>query len=506
MAQTPSLPTYRAIYAFGDSLSDAGNLSNITSAAGATEPVSPPYYKEQYGSGSGTVFSNGPTWVQDLSIALGLGTLAPTTAGGTDFAVGGAETGSTPQNAGNSQLSAISLPSQLTQFQISTVVSKPSANALYTVSIGGNDVLDILNKPTLTAQQQTDDVNAAVNNEISFLKQLVGAGAANLLVLNVPDLGKTPTVMTGAANSSNTPSAALDAEASQLSAAYNADLLSQLPLIGTANVHVIDAYKLIDSAVANPALYNLTNVTSPVWSGNYTSASSGTLATTSAAAQDQYLFWDQLHPTEAGHQAIAASAEQLLTGSPALVAEDTTNKQPLPVEGQPYTGPVSGLQQQYISVTADSLNIAATTPNWFIHTGSGEDAIAVSSGTNVLDGGTGSNFLTGGSGTDTFFIDDRGATAPIWSTVANFHKGDAATIFGVTPSAFTLAWADGQGATGAMGLTLHATASGTPTASLTLSGFTTADLSNGRLTVSSGTTAASGGVAGSPYLYIHDNS
>ncbi len=66
-----------------------------------------------------------------------------------------------------------------------------------------------------------------------------------------------------------------------------------------------------------------------------------------------------------------------------------------------------GYNSEYINVTSDSLNISASTPDWFIHSGSGNDAIAASSGINVLDGGTGSNFLTGGSGTDTFFVDDR---------------------------------------------------------------------------------------------------
>ena len=66
MSQTPS---FSALYAFGDSLSDAGNLSLITKAAGATEPVSPPSYQATYstalGPVSANVFSNGPTWVQD---------------------------------------------------------------------------------------------------------------------------------------------------------------------------------------------------------------------------------------------------------------------------------------------------------------------------------------------------------------------------------------------------------------------------------------------------------
>ena len=157
---------------------------------------------------------------------------------------------------------------------------------------------------------------------------------------------------------------------------------------------------------------------------------------------------------------------------------------------------------QYINITSDNLNITASTPNWFIHSGSGDDAIAVNSGTNVLDGGTGSNFLTGGSGTDTFFVDDRGATADIWSTVVGFHSGDAATVWGVTPQDFALDWVDGQGAAGFTGLTLHATAAGKPTASLTLAGYTQADMSSGRLSVQFGTDPASG----SAFMFMHGNS
>ena len=186
---------------------------------------------------------------------------------------------------------------------------------------------------------------------------------------------------------------------------------------------------------------------------------------------------------------------------------DTTTGVASVSAGTPYSGPVAGLQWQFITTTSDSLNITATAPNTFIHTGSGSDAIDVSrvNGNNVLDGGTGSNFMVGGSGNDTFFVDDRGPKSDIWSTVVNFHSGDAATIFGVTPNDFTLAWANGQGAAGYTGLTLHATAPGLPIASLTLAGLTTADLTNGKLSVSFGTTAAAGGVAGSTYMYIHGN-
>ncbi len=366
MSQPSALPTYSALYAFGDSLSDAGNLSITTAIAGVT-PVSPPYYQEKYGDITGNVFSNGPTWVQNLSGALGLGTLAPSLAAGTDFAYGGAETGSTPQNAGDPAIQAISLPAQIVQFQ--TAVSQPSANALYTISIGANDLLDILSNTALTAQQQMTDVNDAVANEITFVNKLVGDGAKNLLVLDVPDLGKTPSITQPAGG---TPSAATEAEASQLAAAYNAGLASQLAGIATAdkvNVNVIDAYQLIDNAVADPAAYGLTNVTSPVWSGNYTDAGSGTLAVTGTAAQDQYLFWDHLHPTETGHAAIAALAEQQLGGA--------------------VTGPITlpAGDQNYVAAAGST-----------VFAGNGSDTITALTGQVTAVGGSGSLVFVGGSG------------------------------------------------------------------------------------------------------------
>ena len=180
---------------------------------------------------------------------------------------------------------------------------------------------------------------------------------------------------------------------------------------------------------------------------------------------------------------------------------DTTTGIASAVTGEVYSGPVIGLQHQYIYAGTDNINISAVTPNTFIHAGPGTDAIDVSkvSGTNVLDGGTGSDYLVGGAGSDTFFVDDRGPASEIWSTVVNFHPGDAATIFGVTSSAYAFDWEDGQGAPGATGLTLHATAPGKPIASITLAGYTKADLSNGRLDVSFNDDTTGTG----SYMYIH---
>jgi hypothetical protein len=184
---------------------------------------------------------------------------------------------------------------------------------------------------------------------------------------------------------------------------------------------------------------------------------------------------------------------------------DTTTGVSSMQSGAAYVGPVAGLTSAFISTSADNLNITAVTPNSFIHTGSGEDAIDVSKagGNNVLDGGTGSNFLVGGSGTDTFFVDDRGASTNVWSTIGNLHAGDQATVWGVTANDFQISMVNGKGASGYTGLTINATEAGDPNvAAVTLAGFSQADLSSGKVSLSYGRTADTPGLAGSDYMAI----
>lgn len=183
---------------------------------------------------------------------------------------------------------------------------------------------------------------------------------------------------------------------------------------------------------------------------------------------------------------------------------DVTTGQSFQSAGTPYSGPVAGLDWQLIDVTTDKLDITPTVPNTFIHTGSADDAIDVSkvNGTNVLDGSTGSNFLRGGADNDQFYVDDRAPLADIWSTVAGFHAGDSATIWGVTPQDFTIKTLDNQGAAGFTGLTWQITAAGHPNANLTLADYTTADLSNGKLAISFGHTPDLPNLPGSDYMLI----
>jgi hemolysin type calcium-binding protein len=219
-----------------------------------------------------------------------------------------------------------------------------------------------------------------------------------------------------------------------------------------------------------------------------------------------------LHPLQSGYDKIAAVWDTALrfhfgTPAPGLSVQDTTTNHALPPIGRPYPDPAAGPTNEYISVTPDSLSIAASTPNWFIRAGSGNDVIAASSGINVLDSGGGSNLLVGGTGTDTFLVDDRNPVSSVWSSIVNFHAGDNAIIWGLSPASFTPTWLANQGPPGATGLTglFVPAATGQPTASITLAGYTPADLTNGRLSFSYGTTAGSAGAPGIDYLMIHGN-
>jgi len=277
----PPHASFSTLYAFGDSLSDVGNDYALSLGVLPTPLI--------YSDGR---FSNGPLWVQDLSKKLGLGAVKASLDGGRDFAYGGAETGGETLHSVN----PIDLPSQLAQFVLDD--PHPEANALYTLSIGANDLQDAIPEYASNPTAALTDIQQAVNNETAFVSDLAALGARNFVILNVPDLGKTPADRSVAATASN------------LSALYDQELNTSLAALATSDdlaIHLVDTYALIDEAVADPAAFGLKNVTTPVWTGNYENPFSGHLNAT-GKAQNSYLFFDHLHPTATGHMALANAA------------------------------------------------------------------------------------------------------------------------------------------------------------------------------------------------------
>ena len=271
---------YSALFVFGDSLSDAGN---VYLATGGIEPA-PPYANGQ--------FSNGPTWVQDLSQNLGLGAEQPSLAGGNDYAFGGATTG----YAASNNAAVPSLQQQIDAFNTVHGNSAPST-ALYSVWIGANDLDRILSSGP-TAGQAVSEAEGAAAVETAAISTLAAEGAKKFIVPLVPNLGLTP--------DSTAAGGVAAAAATGLSQIYDATLTTGLEALARADalsVTIVDTYSLLDAAIADPAAYGFTDATDSCYQGPYTGGGSV------CAEPKNYLFWDGLHPTAAGHAIIAAQAE-----------------------------------------------------------------------------------------------------------------------------------------------------------------------------------------------------
>jgi phospholipase/lecithinase/hemolysin len=300
LAASPAMAgAYSALYAFGDSLSDVGNAFVAT---GGQQPA-PPYVDGR--------FSNGPIWVDDVTAALGLAPLQPSLLGGTDYAVGGAITGTTPAASPGPG----DLPWQLGQFSAAHPAADPAA--LYTLWAGGNDLLRAL--ATGNPAIGFGTAMAAAANVAGTVSDLAALGARNLLVVDVPDLGVTPTARALG------PAAASDA--TLLSEIFDTDLKTDLQEVAATTpnlaLHLLDTFGPMDDIVNNPATYGFTDVTDACWTGDtYGYADPGSLCAPTAAGQNDYLFWDSMHPTAHGQALIAAEALEVLPepGSVLLLA------------------------------------------------------------------------------------------------------------------------------------------------------------------------------------------
>lgn len=288
VAQTTPLPHFNYIYVFGDSLSDTGNLFNFTASS---NPQSPPNFEGR--------FSNGSVWVEYLADDLNL-QLAPFTqvrsnpslmTNSINFAIGGATAGT-----GNNDVSvAGGLQQQVDAFTglLTNTNQTADANALYIIWAGGNDYL--FNGVT-NPDEPVESISAAIAS-------LANVGARNILVVNLPDLGKTPFGLQLGGERANT--------LNELSTAHNLALATTLDelrqSLPNVNLISVDVDTLFDQVRANPEAFGFSNVTE------------GCLAV-SCSNPDTFLFWDSIHPTSAAHQ---------LVGELALTALAPTSKSPL---------------------------------------------------------------------------------------------------------------------------------------------------------------------------------
>ncbi len=257
---------------FGDSVSDNQNVYNATH----WEVPSP----HSYLSGR---FTNGKVWNEYLSDNLGVPNY--------NWAVGGA--------AADDYLVIPGVVSQVQSYRDYMVGARnyKPANTLFTMLIGANDLIGY-----------GRTVESVLASEQSALQSLITSGAKNILVLNLPDLSKSPKM--SAAMGFKT-----QAERDTLLANVNLLNTSLVSLVATlkaqnpaVNIRLFDARSVVDAMLSNPALYGVTNTTQSCLdinqdeTLNYARTHGIRPGCTDA---DTYLFWDLLHPTTRAHKGIA---------------------------------------------------------------------------------------------------------------------------------------------------------------------------------------------------------
>ena len=289
---------FSGIVVFGTSLSDPGNAFALRG-----EALTPPDYaldpllvpSAPYARG-GHHFSNGATWIEQYAASVGLAAsvrpaFAKASASVTNYAVGGARSYQDNVNINLSQQVAAYL-------QRAGGVADPQA--LYVIEMGGNDIRNALAAAGIGGNPALI-LGAAINAIVGNIYALHRAGAREFLVWSAPNVALTPAIR------SLGPAAI--GGATLLTQGFNAGLTQGLtmvqPLPGI-KIMRLDAYELLRAIVETPSAFGLTTVA--------TACVSATADAPPFACSDvdQYLFWDGIHPTRAGHAIIAEEAAKVL--------------------------------------------------------------------------------------------------------------------------------------------------------------------------------------------------
>ncbi|MBI3898020.1 MAG: SGNH/GDSL hydrolase family protein [Gammaproteobacteria bacterium] len=278
---------------FGDSLSDPGNAFVVLH-----EVSVPPYDlipSAPYAIG-GHHFSNGETWIEqyakDVNLENTVGPALRAPGKFTNYATG----------AGRARPGdPFDLSSQVLSF-LAGHSGTASADSLYVVYIGANDARDAIAALATdpSGASSTDIIGDAIEAITNNILILTSAGAREFLVPNVPNLALTPAI--------RLESPPVQAAAQSMSVAFNdalANTLAQLETHFPITIHKLDVYAILNDAVAHPDAYGFTEVAAPC-------ITPGTTADPVCDQPDQFLFWDGIHPTRAGHAVLADQVEEVL--------------------------------------------------------------------------------------------------------------------------------------------------------------------------------------------------
>lgn len=271
-------PPYSKLFVFGDSLTDSGNALFATTRIIPQAPDIPPapYFQGR--------FSNGYNFADDLSLRLFGQPLAPSFDGGTNFAVGGATTGT----ANNAAPVPTGMLVQKNSFLQTFGRTGADANALYLVYGGSNDLFaaidDVEHNRKDPATAEADTIRDAMANLGGIIGDLSGRGARHFLVPNLADLGKLPSFL-------DTP---LSGFASQASADFNDALKRLLAGFSGLDIRTLDVHAAFDGARAGVGGFSDTST--PCYDGGITGG-----PPPPCTDPADHLFWDDIHPSARAH-------------------------------------------------------------------------------------------------------------------------------------------------------------------------------------------------------------
>jgi outer membrane lipase/esterase len=291
---------YTSIVVFGDSLSDTGNVADLTDAKYGVRIPGPyaDYTDGRFTDGDDTIpvaqkyFG---VWIEQLAAMLpAKPILSNSLNGGTDYAYGFATTGSGTGLFTFGPSDSLSVDVNNIGLQISDYLATHPTISDKTLFIVWGGAIDILYATS------TDDVIKAGINQAINVQRLIDAGATQFIIPNLPPLGLVPRL-----NGSPTTSI----PATQASVLYNQVLAAGLDIVRDFNFgrHLrfvqLDVFSLFNKIVASPSQYSLADVTTSS-QGIYT------------VDPDTYLFWDDLHPTTRGHNILAQTAFSMIAPRP----------------------------------------------------------------------------------------------------------------------------------------------------------------------------------------------
>lgn len=431
---------FSQVIVFGDSLSDNGNLSLATAPS-----VQPPM---RFTTNPGTVA------IENVADALG-STLTPSLTGGGDYAWGGA---GIFNNSPGTPSAIPTLTNQVGGYLAGATVDR---NALYSIWGGANDIFyhatavgasavaqQLITQtiagliaanhippsmvaaftaqvtPGVTAQvnaavaagagvaslETADQAQAAIGaaalQEVKLIGQLQAAGVKNILVFNLPNIGSTPSA------AAQGPSAA--ASLAGLSQIFNTTLNAGVGQLHTGIIP-INAYALLNEAIANPAGFGFSNVTAPACTGGGGSSvqcgpqGSGAPVTYAPGTDKSYLFADGVHPTTAAHAmlgqyvvSVLRAPEQISLLGEAPLAASAVQTQA--IRNQMLTDSVGGETRAFVNIdyaqqTFDAVNGAPKTTSDNFNVTLGSDARVsdnLSAGIALGIGQHNANFAGGG--------------------------------------------------------------------------------------------------------------